>query len=66
LRRRAHAQFAIATLERDEVDSDRNEDADVKSDPKPNARCHGEEVFMSFEARQSQIADAARRIGCIA
>jgi hypothetical protein len=66
LRRCAHAQFAIAKLERDEVDSNRDEDADVKSDPKPNAGCHGEEVFMSFEARQSQIADAARGAGRIA
>jgi hypothetical protein len=66
LRRCAHAQFAIAKLERDEVDSNCDEDADVKSDPKPNAGCHGEEVFTSREPRQSQIGDGARRVRCVA
>ena len=41
MRRSPHAQFAIAALEGEEVDSNCDEDADVKGDPKPNAGCHG-------------------------
>jgi len=51
-------------FETDKIDDQRDEDADVKSDPKPNAGRHGEEVFMSLEPRQSQIADGARRVRC--
>ena len=38
---RTHAQFTAAVFEADKVDNQRDEDADVKSDPKPNAGCHG-------------------------
>src|SRR5260370_10303766 len=38
---RTHAQFPPAALEADEIARYRDEDADVKGDPKPNAGCHG-------------------------
>ena len=38
---RTHAQFPPAVFETDKIDNQRDEDADVKSDPKPNAGCHG-------------------------
>ena len=52
-RRGAHAQIAVAQAEREEIDSDCNEDADVKRNPKPDARRHGGQVFMPRGARQS-------------
>ena len=59
LSRSAHAEFPAASLEREQVDSDCDEDADVKRNPKPNARPHGGQVFMPRGARQSQIARGA-------
>jgi transcription elongation factor GreA len=47
---RTHAQFPPAALEADEIDRYRDEDADVKSDPKPNAGCHG---ALAFHGRRS-------------
>jgi len=38
---RTHAQFPPAVFETDKIDNQRDEDADVKSDPKPDAGCHG-------------------------
>jgi hypothetical protein len=58
----AHTQFAIAPFEGDQINSDRDKDAHVKGDPKPNAGCHSEEVFTSREARQSQIAEGHVRV----
>jgi hypothetical protein len=60
VRRRAQAQFAIAKFEGDEVDRNCDEDADVKSDPKPDARLHGGESFMRRGEQQPQIAMSAR------
>jgi hypothetical protein len=36
----------------DEVNSNRDEDPNVKGDPKPDARGHGGEIFMQRGARQ--------------
>ena len=55
-RRSAHAQFTVAQAERKEIDSNSDKHADVKRDPKPDARRHRGEVFMLRGARQSQIA----------
>jgi len=49
----AHAQFAVTQAEREEVDSNCDEDADVERNPKPDARRHGGQVFMPRVARQS-------------
>ena len=43
-------------LEREEVDPNRNEDANVKGDPKPDARRHGGETFMHARHAATQIA----------
>src|SRR5947208_498537 len=51
---RAHAQFAIAPLETDQVDRKRDEDAHVKGDPKPDARRHGANRPMRRTPPQSQ------------
>ena len=56
MKRSTDAQFATATLGAEEVDPYCDEDADVKGDPKPDARLHRVEVFMPRAARQSQIA----------
>jgi hypothetical protein len=40
-------------VEREEVDPNRNEHANVKSDPKPDTRGHGGETFMQWGARQT-------------
>jgi hypothetical protein len=40
----------------EKVNSNGNEHANVKGDPKPDARCHGGQVFMSRGVEQSQIA----------
>jgi hypothetical protein len=40
----------------EKVNPNGNEHANVKGDPKPNARCHGRQVFMSRAFGQSQIA----------
>ena len=53
---RAHAQFPPAVFETDKIDNQRDEDADVKGNPKPDARRHRAEVFMWGGARQPQIA----------
>jgi len=42
---RTHAQFAAAALEADKIDNQRDEDAGVKGDPKPNAGCHDALAF---------------------
>jgi transcription elongation factor GreA len=60
--RRAHAQFAITTLERDEVDRNCDEDAYVKGDPEPDARRHRGQVFMPRDLRQPQISTGARGV----
>ncbi len=39
-------------MEREEIDSDRNEHAYMKGDPKPDARPHRGEVFMRVGTRQ--------------
>ena len=39
-RRGAHTQLALAPLESEKIDPDRDKDADMKCDPKPNARRH--------------------------
>lgn len=56
MKRSAYAQFPTAALEGGEVDSDCNEDANVKRNPEPDARRHGGQVFMPRGAGQSQIA----------
>lgn len=43
-------------MKRKEIDSNGDEHAYVKRDPKPDARRHGGEVFMLQAPRQSQIA----------
>ena len=59
MKRGTEAQFATTTLGAEEVDPYCDEDADVKGDPKPDARRHRGEVFMLRGARQSQIARRA-------
>jgi hypothetical protein len=46
-------------MEREEVDPNRNEHANVKGDPKPDARRHSGQGFMRKAVRQSQIAQHA-------
>jgi len=46
-------------VEREEVDPNRNEHANVKGDPKPDARRHSGQGFMRKAVRQSQIAQRA-------
>ena len=58
-RRRAHAQFAAASMECEQVDPDGDEHANVKGDPEPDARRHAGQVFMRKAVRQSQIARRA-------
>jgi hypothetical protein len=48
----AHAQLAAAMFELDKIDNYRGEDADVKCDPKPNARHSGPQRFMQAARRQ--------------
>ena len=50
--RRSHAQFPAALMEREEVDPNRNEHANVKGDPKPDTRRHGRETFTQRATRQ--------------
>jgi len=40
----------------EKVNPNGNEHANVKGDPKPDARCHGGQVFTPGGVRQSQIA----------
>jgi hypothetical protein len=40
----------------EKVNSNGNEHANVKGDPKPDARCHGGQRFMPRGVEQSQIA----------
>ena len=47
-------------MKRDEVDSNRSEDAKVKGDPKPDARRHGGETFMRRGARQLRKVFASK------
>ena len=56
---RAHAQLAVAPFETDQVDREREEDAEVKGDPKPNTRRHGAKRPMPRRPPQSQSAVAA-------
>ena len=58
-RRGTHAQFAAASTEREQVDSNGDEHANVKSDPEPDARRHSGQGFMRKAVRQSQIARRA-------
>ena len=58
-RRCAHAQFAAAPTERQQIDSNGNEHANMKGDPEPDARRHAGEGFMRKAVRQSQIARRA-------
>jgi hypothetical protein len=46
-------------VEREEVDPNGNEHANVKGDPKPDARRHSGQGFMRKAVRQSQIARGA-------
>ena len=43
-------------MEREKVDPNRNEHANVKGDPKPDARRHGGQSFTPLGSPQSQIA----------
>jgi len=43
-------------LKADQIDPDRDEDPDVKGDPKPNVGGHGGEIFTPEAWRQPQIA----------
>ena len=55
-RGRAHAQLALAPLKADKINSQRDEDTDVKGDPKPNAGCHS---ALPFHGRRfTAIANA--------
>ena len=54
-----HAQFAAASMKREQVDPNGNEHANVKGDPEPNARRHSGQGFMRKAVRQSQIARSA-------
>jgi hypothetical protein len=58
-RRCGHAQFAAASTERQQIDPNGNEHANVKGDPEPDARRHAGEGFMRKAVRQSQIARQA-------
>jgi hypothetical protein len=58
-RRCAHAQFAAASAESEQVDPNGNEHANVKGDPEPDARRHSGQGFMRKAVRQSQIARGA-------
>lgn len=58
-RGRAHAQFATASAEREQINPDGDEHANVKSDPEPDARRHAGQSFMRKAMRQSQIARRA-------
>jgi transcription elongation factor GreA len=42
---RTHAQLAAAAFEANKIDNQRDEDAGVKGDPKPNAGCHDALAF---------------------
>src|SRR5262249_4578442 len=55
-RRCAHAQFAAAPTEREQINPNGDEHANVKSDPEPDARRHARQGFMRKAVRQSQIA----------
>jgi hypothetical protein len=58
-RRCSHAQFAAASTKSEQVDPNGDEHANVKGDPKPDARRHAGEGFMRKAVRQSQIARRA-------
>src|SRR5216117_3012922 len=58
----AHAQFAAASTECEQVDPNGDEHADVKGDPEPDARRHSGQGFMRKAVRQSQIARDADAI----
>jgi hypothetical protein len=58
-RRCGHAQFAAASTERLQIDPNGNEHANVKGDPKPDARRHSGQGFTRKAVRQSQIARGA-------
>ena len=58
-RRCVHAQFAPASMERQQIDPNGNEHANVKGDPEPDARRHAGQGFMRKAVRQSQIARRA-------
>ena len=58
-RRCGHAQFPAAYTESEQVNPDGNEHANVKGDPKPDARRHSGQGFMRKAAPQSQIARRA-------
>jgi hypothetical protein len=45
-RRSAHAQFPTTPVKSEQVNANGNEHANVKGDPKPDARRHGGQVFM--------------------
>ena len=60
---RTHAQFPPAVFETDKIDNQRDEDADVKGNPKPDARRHRAEVFMWRGAPQWQIARSSHGYG---
>src|SRR5947207_839539 len=65
LDRGSHAQLAIAPLETDQVDGQRNENAHVKGDPKPNIRGHGADRPMGRSPSQRQSAFfCSRRPAC--
>jgi hypothetical protein len=48
----------VASLEAGQVDRDGNENADRKSDPKPNTRRHGGNRFLLREKPQSETPGA--------
>lgn len=51
-----HAQFTASQTKSEKIDPNRDEHANVKSDPEPNARRHSGQAFMRKDVRQSQIA----------
>ena len=58
-RRCGHAQFAAASTERQQIDPNGDEHANVEGDPEPDARRHAGQGFMRKAVRQSQIARRA-------
>src|SRR5262249_53769214 len=65
-RRSGHAQCSAAAMKREEVDANRDEHANVKGDPKPDARRHGGQTFTPEGSRQlrsirEQVANCATR-----
>ena len=59
-RRGGHAQFTAASTERQQIDPNGNEHANVKGDPEPDARRHAGEGFMRKAVRNRKLRDAPK------